>query len=227
MGAPDLTRPHWASLLAPADAAPKQRRNRGRSHGPASCGGVGYDATQFRPRRPSRPRRALGSAAPCGAAPAAAARPSGHLLATASRPAPRRHARASCNKQPGRPRTVRSILALVLRLARENSNWGYRRIHGELATLGIKIAASTVWEILRHEAIDPAPQRTTLTWAPSSALQDGDLMAEGKNLKGHFVVADETSRAYTTGHPQSPAPRPDSGRFPPSASTPTAPACTR
>jgi putative transposase len=44
---------------------------------------------------------------------------------------------------------VRSIRALVLRLAHENSSWGYRRIHGELAALGIKVAASTVWEILR------------------------------------------------------------------------------
>jgi hypothetical protein len=36
----------------------------------------------------------------------------------------------------------------VLRLARENGTWGYRRIHGELLVLGVKVAASTVWEIL-------------------------------------------------------------------------------
>ncbi len=42
---------------------------------------------------------------------------------------------------------------------------GYRRIHGELALLGITIAASTVWEILNAEGIDPAPHRTTVTWA--------------------------------------------------------------
>jgi putative transposase len=57
-----------------------------------------------------------------------------------------RHARASRPTRPGRPRTIRSIQTLVLRLARENPNWGYRRIHGELATLAIKIAPSTVWE---------------------------------------------------------------------------------
>ncbi len=45
----------------------------------------------------------------------------------------------------GRPATRRNIKALVLRLARENPGWGYRRIHGELAGLGVKIAASTAW----------------------------------------------------------------------------------
>ena len=62
----------------------------------------------------------------------------------------RRHAARSRPKRPGRPRTVRSIRLLVLRLARENPSWGYRRIHGELLVLGIKVAASTVWEILQR-----------------------------------------------------------------------------
>ncbi len=77
----------------------------------------------------------------------------------------RRHAKASRPKRPGRPRTVRSIRALVLRLARENSSWGYRRIHGELASLGIKVAAGTVWNILKEHGIEPAPERDHTTWA--------------------------------------------------------------
>jgi putative transposase len=76
-----------------------------------------------------------------------------------------RHARISRPKQVGRPPTIRSIRRLVLRPARENSTWGYRRIHGELLVLGIKVAASTVWEILKDAAIDPAPQRASETWA--------------------------------------------------------------
>src|SRR5258706_5478261 len=60
----------------------------------------------------------------------------------------RRHAAASRPKRPGRPRTLRSIRALVLRLARENPSWGYRRLHGELLVLGVNVAASTGWEIL-------------------------------------------------------------------------------
>jgi putative transposase len=77
----------------------------------------------------------------------------------------RRHTAISRPKRAGRPPTVRSIRTLVLRLARENSSWGYRRIHGELLVLGIKVAASTVWEILTDAGIDPAPQRTSQTWA--------------------------------------------------------------
>jgi transposase InsO family protein len=77
----------------------------------------------------------------------------------------RRHARISRPRQIGRPRTIQSIRTLVLRLARENSNWGYRRIHGELLVLGVKVAASTVWEILKEAGVDPTPQRTSSTWA--------------------------------------------------------------
>jgi putative transposase len=65
----------------------------------------------------------------------------------------------------GRPATRRNIRALVLRLARENPAWGYRRIHGELAGLGVKVAASTVWEILKKAGIDPAPRRTGPAWS--------------------------------------------------------------
>ncbi|MFD8870652.1 integrase, partial [Streptomyces sp. NPDC059590] len=61
---------------------------------------------------------------------------------------------------PGRPPTQGAIKKLVLRLARENSRWGHRRIQGELARLGHPIAASTVWQILHTAGFDPAPRRT-------------------------------------------------------------------
>ncbi|GLW99418.1 hypothetical protein [Microtetraspora sp. NBRC 16547] len=80
-----------------------------------------------------------------------------------------RHAHTCRNKWPGRPPAVRSIRALILRLVRENPAWGYRRVHGELATLGIKLAPSTVWEILKQEGVDPSPERTSITWATSCA----------------------------------------------------------
>jgi putative transposase len=89
----------------------------------------------------------------------------------------RRHVARSRPKSPGRPRTVRSIRRLVLRLAQENPYWGYRRIHGELLVLGIKVAASTVWEILRQAGMDPAPERTTATWADFLRSQADALLA--------------------------------------------------
>src|SRR5205823_3847346 len=76
----------------------------------------------------------------------------------------RHHAKASRPKRRGRPPTIRSIRRLVLRLARENVDWGYRRVHGELAALGIKVAPSTVWEILKDAGIDPVPGRQRQTW---------------------------------------------------------------
>src|SRR6266436_5391185 len=64
----------------------------------------------------------------------------------------------SMRGRTGRPATRRNIQALVRRLARENPGWGYRRIHGELAGLGVKVAASTVWEILKTSGLQPGPR---------------------------------------------------------------------
>jgi putative transposase len=68
------------------------------------------------------------------------------------------------HRRPGRPETAGELRELVVRLARENPTWGYRRIQGELVGLGIRIAASTVWEILRREGIEPAPRRLESSW---------------------------------------------------------------
>lgn len=78
----------------------------------------------------------------------------------------------------GRPATRRNIKALVLRLARENRGWGYRRIHGELAGLGVRVSASTVWEILKQDrAVGPRQLRR-----PGLALEHSDLVAQEKDL---------------------------------------------
>jgi putative transposase len=89
----------------------------------------------------------------------------------------RRHAAVSRPKRPGRPRTVHSVRTLALRLARENPSSGYRRLHGELLLLGVKVAASTVWEILQDAGIDPAPERAASTWADFLRSQADALLA--------------------------------------------------
>ncbi len=89
----------------------------------------------------------------------------------------RRWAARSMRGRTGRPATRRNIKALVLRLARENPGWGYRRIHGELAGLGVKIAVSTAWEILKKAGIDPAPRRTGPGWSQFLRSQAEAILA--------------------------------------------------
>ncbi|MGW7529947.1 integrase core domain-containing protein [Streptomyces sp. NPDC054783] len=125
----------------------------------------------------------------------------------------RRRAAASRPKRPGRPRTVHAIRALVLRFVRENPSWGYRRIHGELLVIGIQVAASTVWEILKEAGIDPAPERASSTWADFLHSQADALLAcdflETVTLSGArmyvFTVIEHASRRIrilgATAHP--------------------------
>jgi transposase InsO family protein len=120
----------------------------------------------------------------------------------------RRHARISRPKRVGRPPTVRSIRVLVLRLARENSAWGYRRIHGELLVLGVKVAASTIWEILKDAGIDPAPERTSDSWAAFLRSQAQAILAAdffetvtltGTRIYVLAVIEHATRRVQTLG----------------------------
>ena len=89
----------------------------------------------------------------------------------------RRWARLSRQGQSGRPATHRSVRSVALRLARENESWGYRRIHGELAALGITVAPSTVWQILKDAGISPAPRRDGPGWAEFLRSQAQGILA--------------------------------------------------
>ena len=67
---------------------------------------------------------------------------------------------------PGRPPLSRNITELIVRLARENSGWGYDRIAGALQILGHRVSDQTVGNVLRRFGIPPAPKRRQqMTWA--------------------------------------------------------------
>src|ERR1035441_1461259 len=86
-------------------------------------------------------------------------------------------AAAAARRRPGRPPTIPSIARLVVRRAKENPLWGHRRIHGELTKLGVTVAPSTVWEILRAAGIDPAPRRSGPSWRQFLAAQAAGIVA--------------------------------------------------
>lgn len=80
------------------------------------------------------------------------------------------------HRRPGRPTTTVEVREFVVRLARENPGWGYRRIQGELVGLGIKLAASTVWSILKQEGIEPAPKRVEASWTEFLRQQAASIL---------------------------------------------------
>ena len=89
----------------------------------------------------------------------------------------RRWVEKAAHARPGRPPTHGNIAKMVLRLARDNPAWGYRRIHGELVGLGVPLAPSTVWEILNKAGIAPAPRRSGPTWAQFLHAQAEAILA--------------------------------------------------
>jgi hypothetical protein len=69
----------------------------------------------------------------------------------------------TAHRLSGRPRTAGEIEALVVRMAEENRDWGYRRIEGALSNLGHDLARSTIAQILERHGIEPAPERSRKT----------------------------------------------------------------
>lgn len=69
----------------------------------------------------------------------------------------------SVNRKPGRPMKQKDLATLVVRMAEENRDWGYRRIQGALSNLKHKLARSTIAAILERHGIEPAPERNRKT----------------------------------------------------------------
>jgi len=77
----------------------------------------------------------------------------------------------------GRPPVSTEIQRVAIRLGKENPTWGYRRVHGELCRLGYRVAASSVWKILRAGGIDPTPNCTGPCWAEFIRSQGRAIIA--------------------------------------------------
>jgi len=120
-------------------------------------------------------------------------------------------------RRTGRPPTAAALKKLVLRLAQENPRWGHRRIQGELARLGHRIAPSTVWAILHAAGIGPAPRRTGPSWREFLTVQAEGIIAgdffhvdtiTGRRLYALVFLEHRTRKlritgltAITLGHP--------------------------
>jgi putative transposase len=81
------------------------------------------------------------------------------------------------HRRPGRPPVDREVEALVVRLARENQAWGYRRIVGELRGLGVSVSASSVRAILIRHRLPPASERDGLSWRLFLRQQAATMLA--------------------------------------------------
>jgi putative transposase len=110
--------------------------------------------------------------------------------------------------RPGRPSIPAGTVSIVVRLARENPTWGYRRIQGELARIGVVLAPSSVWAILRRHGIDPSPIRSGPTWAEFLSSQASSMLACDffsvdtvllKRLYVLFFIELDTRRVGVTG----------------------------
>ncbi len=96
----------------------------------------------------------------------------------------------------GRPGVMLEIQKLIVRMAQENSSWGYCRIQGALKNLSHKVAASTVRNVLKEHGLQPAPKRST-SWRTFLRAHMGQVVSTDfftveawtrRGLRTHYVL---------------------------------------
>ena len=119
-------------------------------------------------------------------------------------------------RRGGRPPLDDHLVALILRLARENPRWGYRRIQGELKKLGIRVSATTIRTVLLGNGLRPAPRRASVSWQAFLRAQAAGIIAtdfftvETVRLKTLYVLffielhTRQVRLAGVTDHPNGP-----------------------
>jgi hypothetical protein len=81
------------------------------------------------------------------------------------------------HRKAGRPPLERSLRELILRLARENPHWGYKRIVGELKAVGLSVSATSVRKVLFAAGLRPAPERGHSSWRTFLRQQAASMLA--------------------------------------------------
>ena len=98
------------------------------------------------------------------------------------------------HRRPGRPVLPEETVELIVRIARENPRWGYLRIVGELAKLGVTVSKTSVASVLARRGLPPAPRRQGPTWSEFLRAQATGILAtdffhvDGVTLRRYYVL---------------------------------------
>ncbi|MHB8624836.1 MAG: integrase core domain-containing protein [Aggregatilineales bacterium] len=114
----------------------------------------------------------------------------------------------------GRPRTSMELETLIVRFVRENPDWGYGKLEGELRKLGYTLSEQTITDILERHGIPPAPQRkASASWRHLMAHYKAQLLACDfftvdtlflQTVYGLFFIELQTRRVYLAGYTSHP-----------------------